>query len=111
MSKLPEIRLGADYQCYAVWLRGDGGALKNISPESLKLPEGVVRGLMRWAEVFDDTLDMADPMSSGFATRLEHELFVQWGFSLAQIMADVLGHDVEYFDDLSQSAIILWPVS
>ena len=107
MSAKPQFRLAADYHCYPTWRRTDDGGHENVAPGSLELPEQLSAELLRWAEVFDRTLDPADPMSSGFSTVLEHELFVRWGYTLGRAMADSLGFEVEYFDDLAQEAVTL----
>jgi hypothetical protein len=101
MSDRPDTRVAADYGCYATWRRAPDGALVNVSPAELPVPETLQVALMRWAEVYDATLDREDPMNSGFATDLEHEMFASWGRALAELLALALDHDIEYFDDRS----------
>jgi len=107
MSDQPQFRLAADYHCYPTWRRRGDGVRENVAPGSLALPSQLVVELIRWAEVFDRTLDSADPMSSGFATVSEHGLFVRWGYSLGQAMAVSLRSEVQYFDDLAQQDVTL----
>lgn len=101
MSDRPETRVAADYGCFATWRRTPDGALLNVSPAELPVPETLQVALVRWAEVYDATLDREDPMNSGFATDLEHEIFVSWGRALAELLALTLDQDIEYFDDRS----------
>lgn len=107
MSYRPQFRLVADYHCHPTWRRTDDDGHENVAPRSLALPPQLAAELVCWAEVFDRTLDSADPMSSGFSTTIEHELFVRWGYSLGRAMADSLRCEVEYFDDLAREAVTL----
>ncbi|MCP4308912.1 MAG: hypothetical protein GY788_29385 [bacterium] len=107
MSTPHRFRLAADYHCYPTWRGADDGSLENPAPQSLQLPAQLAADLLRWAEVFDQTLDPDDPMSSGFSTDLEHEMFVRWGYALGRAMAGFLHQEVDYFDDLAQEFITL----
>jgi len=107
MSVTPTYRLAADYDCHAVWLRRADGGLDNLAPDELGLSAALAGALQRWADIYNGTLDRSDPMSSGFATDLEHEIFSRWGRSLATWLAAALGEPVEYFDDASQVHVIV----
>jgi hypothetical protein len=107
MSDVARLRVAADYECHAVWQRRADGGLDNLAPEDLGLSDYLGQALARWAAIFDLTLNSLDPMESGFATGLEHELFVEWGRMLASALACEMGESVEYFDDLAQEAVVL----
>lgn len=105
MMEVARLRVAADYDCHAIWRRRPDGGLDNLAPADLELSARLERAFNRWAEVYTSTLDMEDPMASGFATPLEHELFVEWGRTLASELARELAEPVEYFDDLTQEPV------
>lgn len=105
MTNRTQFRLAAEYESSPTWQRDADNVWKNTSPEVLPLPSSFVGDLLRWAAIFDETLNHSDPLSSGFASEREHELFVQWGKSLAQMMAELLQQDIEYCDDLTNETV------
>jgi hypothetical protein len=109
VTDLPQLRVAADHGCHAVWVRLPRGGLDNVAAGEVGAPAALDAALDRWAEVYGQTLDRADPAASGFGTALEHELFVRWGHALAVALAAVVGEEVEYFDDRQRRAVVVRP--
>jgi isopentenyldiphosphate isomerase len=53
------LKLMADYHCFPLWEEGGD----NIDPATLGLPLALATRLEAWADAFDSTLNMNDPMS------------------------------------------------
>lgn len=67
-----KIKLMPDYQCYPLWGMSENN-LGNIDPRSLPISEKLISNLMDWAKKYDATLNLEEPINSGFATK-EFEL-------------------------------------
>ena len=84
------IKLMADYQCFPLW-EASAGYVGNINPDDLPISSSLRDRLMAWAAVFDTTLDMDDPASSGFESEEAANDFRIEGLALAQQLQDELG--------------------
>ena len=84
------IKLMADYQCFPLWDAATG-SVGNINPDDLPISYSLRSRLMAWAAVFDATLDMNDPASSGFESEEAANDFRIEGVALAQQLQDELG--------------------
>jgi hypothetical protein len=101
MKNMPEtIKLMPDYGCYPLWWKVPG-KVGNIDPATLPLSQETIKRLDAWANVYDATLNMADPANSvGFSSRETKEDFEQEGVSLWLQLREELAPDYEvvYFD-------------
>lgn len=96
MNDWPEsrtIRLMADYECHPLWLSGPQTG--DIAPDDPRLglsPE-LAKRLSDWADEYDGTLCVDDPVSSAFSSREVELIFYRVGEELASRLAQELGHD------------------
>ncbi len=93
------IKLMADYQCSPLWNISPGDYY-NIDPDELPMSQGLRAKLMDWAQAFDATLNMADPLSSPGFTDEERALFQREGAELAKRLRDELGPDYSIISKL-----------
>lgn len=84
------IKLMADYQCYPLW-DVTPGHYGDLNPETLPISTALQKSLMDWARVYDSTLNIDDPVSSGFASNDELQTFKEQGLQLADQMREELG--------------------
>ncbi|MDB5045796.1 MAG: hydrolase [Deinococcus sp.] len=99
----------ADYQCFPLWEQsGD-----NLDPVTLGLPPALTKRLEAWADAFDSTLNMNDPMSplpmrADFLGAGENEDagFEREGHTLWWALRAALpGQQVSYFSTLLRRVI------
>lgn len=99
------IKVMADYECHPLWMTGPD--LGEVAPddERLQLSPELAGRLTAWAEEFDGTLNLDDPISSGFLTREREESFAVTGELIARELARVLGSAwrVSYYDIRSET--------
>jgi hypothetical protein len=93
------LKLMPDYCCWPIWRAG--GEVGNVDPEGLPLTAELKGALMKWARVFDATLDWDNPADSGFRSPAEEEAFEAEGRRLWRELIDQLGDDyqVVYFSN------------
>jgi hypothetical protein len=84
------IKLMADYQCFPLW-EASPGIVGNIDPKDLPISLPLQKRLMAWAEKFDATLNIDDPVNSGFRSEREGVEFRSEGITLAQQLQEELG--------------------
>ncbi|MBB3290986.1 MULTISPECIES: hypothetical protein [unclassified Rhizobium] len=84
------IKVMADYQCFPLW-EASPGAVGNIDPKDLPISFSLRQRLMAWAKTFDATLNIDDPLSSGFGSERERIEFREEGATLAQQLQEELG--------------------
>jgi hypothetical protein len=84
------IKLMPDYQCCPLWDMTPG-EYGDIDPMTLPIPELLQSQLMDWARVYDETLDMEDPVNSGFVTADAKDAFEAEGMRLADRLREELG--------------------
>ena len=86
------IKLMADYHCYPLW-EASPGEVGNIDPYTLPISATLQSHLLAWAAKFDATLNMDDPLSSGFQSRTEAEDFKSAGMALVEQLRMELGSE------------------
>lgn len=91
---MKKIKLMADYQCYPLWLNSDD-AFGNIDPNSLPISNVLKNELNSWSDKYDETLNLDDPLTSGFATLDDERVFRKMGQSLKEKLQMKLGDDYE----------------
>lgn len=83
----------ADYQCYPLWYTDiffcDDGP--NINPNKLNISEQLKIDLKDWASLYDGTLNMEDPASSGFISIEKENEFKKKGTILSNRLQQELG--------------------
>jgi len=84
------IKLMAGYNCFPLW-EASPGVVGNINPQDLPISSSLKQRLMAWAAKFDATLNMADPLSSGFESEEATNEFRQEGEALSQCLQKELG--------------------
>jgi hypothetical protein len=67
------IKLMADYQCYPIWNMSPG-EYGDMAPCELPISKELQERLLKWAAIYDETLDVDYPPNSGFKSEeLERE--------------------------------------
>jgi hypothetical protein len=84
------IKLMADYQCHPLWDMTPG-EYSDINPNDLPIPTNLKQQLTQWAHSYDATLNMDDPITSGFKSDSEKSEFVRIGNELGDKLAQELG--------------------
>ena len=84
------IKIMADYHCFPLWEASDD-EIGNIDPSSLPLSQQLRDDLITWAQLYDQTLNLEDPMNSGFASSRAEDDFKAAGRDLAKRMRTELG--------------------
>jgi hypothetical protein len=79
-----------DYHCHPLW-EASLGQIGNIDPETLPISQDLKVKLIQWARSFDETLNMADPINSGFVSTADHTEFLRIGDELAKRLQSELG--------------------
>lgn len=74
-------KLMPDYGCHAVW-ETTGGMYENTDPSDLPISPTLADRLVRWSARYDDTLNQADPIRSGFESSQERLAFEVEGRAL-----------------------------
>jgi hypothetical protein len=87
-----KIKVMADYQCHPLW-DASPGMYGDIDPSTLPISTQLKQNFSDWARVFDETLDMSDPASSGFKNSVEEAAFKARGVQLAEQLQNELGAD------------------
>jgi hypothetical protein len=98
------IKLMADYECFATW---DEDNIINLNPDLLPISTALKERIHRWEEVYDLTLDRNDPGNSGFASKGEEEEFEAEGLELWRCLRQELGASfvVCYFSELRRALL------
>ncbi|MEM8532126.1 MAG: hypothetical protein AAGF95_14870 [Chloroflexota bacterium] len=97
-----QIKLMPDYASFPLWsISGETG---DIDPEQLPLTKTTQERLLAWADTYAATLNLDDPLASGFASDAEAEAFEHEGIALWHELRNELGPDYEvsYFSDAQQ---------
>lgn len=102
------IKLMADYDCFPLWDLGDAGPA-NLDTADLPIPVDLLLDLRAWTRRYDDTLDRADLMNSGFPSPEDHAEFAKTGSKLALWLAKSLGSSwsVVYFNNATGAKELL----
>lgn len=88
------IKLMADYGCYPLWGTTPDN-FGDIAPDLLPISIDLQESLQKWATRFEAILNIDDPASSGFKSKLEEDTFINDGHLLAQRLRDELGSEYE----------------
>lgn len=86
------LKLMPDYQCYPLWNMSPG-EYGDVNPADLPISKELQLGLVRWAAVYDGTLNLEYPPASGFASEEAEREFKQEGGRLAELLKNELGPD------------------
>lgn len=78
------IKLMADYECYPLWGYDNLGLVGNLDPTTLPLSQKLIERLDSWSDLYDKTLNINDPIRSGFNSSEEELDFVRLGECLAK---------------------------
>lgn len=87
-----KIKVMADYQCHPLWDMSPG-MYGDVDPNTLPISMELKRQFADWAQMFDETLDMSDPASSGFKSAESKTDFKAKGSELAEQLQKELGVD------------------
>jgi len=99
-----KIKLMADYNCSPLWDMEDG---LELDIDCLPLSCQTKKRLMKWAETYDQTLNLEDPSISGFKNVSYERAFECEGRKLWQIIKDELmqHYNVSYFSEMESKLI------
>ena len=64
-DKMKKIKLMPDYGCFPIWGMEDDN-FGNIDPYSLPISKSLAEELLEWANKYDKTLNIEEPLNSGF---------------------------------------------
>lgn len=94
------LKMMADYQCFPLWEASDT-AVGNVDPASLPISQELIGQLNSWAAEFDRSLNLDDPVHSGFSTVTEERAFLDQGRRLSMRLNEELGkgYSVVYDQD------------
>ena len=62
---MKKIKLMPDYGCFPIWGMDDDN-FGNIDPYSLPISKSLAEELLGWANKYDKTLNIDEPINSGF---------------------------------------------
>ncbi|MBP1885583.1 hypothetical protein [Sinorhizobium mexicanum] len=83
-------KLMPDYHCFPLWENASGAAA-NVDPASLPVPVDLILRLNSWAAKFDETLNLDDPIKSGFNSEPLEQAFLDEGRHLCIALRAQLG--------------------
>ena len=81
-----------DYHSFPLWGM-DSDNFGNINPNSLNLSQHLIKQLTCWAKQYDDTLNLDDPLKSGFSDESAEVAFTKMGEILLEKLKMELGDD------------------
>lgn len=84
------IKLMPDYQCFPIWDMTPG-AYGDLDPKILPISEALQTQIMNWARLYEETLNLDNPMNSGFKTSDAKNAFEMEGMRLAERLQKELG--------------------
>jgi len=87
---MKKIKLMADYHCFPLWCASPG-EIGNINPDELPISIELKNRLYKWANLFDETLDMDNPINSGFSNVDDKIFFKKEAYEIAKLLKDELG--------------------
>ena len=92
---IKKLKLMTDYQCHPLWEYENNELINNPAPNTLPLCNETIARLEKWAGDYDATLNLEDPVSSGFANQDNEEAFELEGINLWYQLRKELGADYE----------------
>ncbi len=90
-----KLKLMTDYECYPLWEYENNELIDNPNPNTLSLCSETIARLEKWANDYDATLNLEDPVSSGFANQEKEAAFELEGINLWNKLKKELGADYE----------------
>jgi hypothetical protein len=98
------IKLMADYDCFPIWEIFDDGT-ENIDPEALEISNELKQSLNLWSDLYDQTMNIEDPVNSRFASKNLEDEFEREGQRLWSELKKQLSpiYRVLYFSEESKS--------
>ena len=75
---MKKIKLMPDYHCFPLWWIDDDICC-NIDPYSLPVSNMLAEELINWANEYDKTLNINDPVNSGFENTEKEQAFQEGG--------------------------------
>lgn len=69
------------------------GEYGDVNPENLPISEELRSRLLRWSAVYDETLDIDNPLNSGFQSEEQEIDFKREGELLLECLREELGSD------------------
>ena len=91
---MKKIKLMADYHCYPLWDMSQDN-YGDIDPASLPISTELKEDLIKWSEIYNNTLDLNNPKDAGFKDKENEVNFKLLGMKLAERLKRELGD--EYF--------------
>lgn len=91
---MKKIKLMADYNCYPLWFNSPD-EVGNIDPETLPISDSLKEELNDWSSQYDATLNLDDPLNSGFLTLAAESNFKQKGKKIQGKLQTELADDYE----------------
>ena len=98
------IKLMADYQSFPIWKISEN-CVENMDPEKLPISKELVRRIRNWQIKYDKTLNLEDPINSGFKNESEVTGFDEEGLAIWKKLIQELGPSIQikYFSRRSQT--------
>jgi len=93
------LKLMADYQCYPLW-NVSPGECGDIAPNELPISVELQQRLLKWAEIYNETLDKDYPPNSGFKNQEQENEFRSEGEMLAKFLKNELGSNFSIILDI-----------
>lgn len=92
------IKIMPDYQCFPLWKIDDTGG-ENLNPKELPITKDLMGNLINWQNKYDATLNMSDPITSGFKNETEEIDFEKQGIKIWKQMMEEIGdiYQIKYF--------------
>ena len=89
-DKMKKIKLMPDYGCFPIWGMEDDN-FGNIDPYSLPISKSLAEELLEWANKYDKTLNIEEPLNSGFENIEKENIFKYEGEKLFKKLKLELG--------------------
>ncbi|WP_049228227.1 MULTISPECIES: hypothetical protein [Neisseriaceae] len=87
---MKKIKLMPDYNCFPIWGMDDDN-FGNIDPYSLPISKSLAEELLGWANKYDETLNIDEPLNSGFENIEKENIFKDEGEKLFKKLKLELG--------------------
>lgn len=96
----------ADYQCFPIWGSFDG-VEGNINPTVLTITDELKNLLSDWQAEYDATLNMQNPVQSGFGSEEAAIAFEKQGLLIWRLLSLQMGETyiVSYFSELKSEEL------
>jgi hypothetical protein len=102
------LKLMTDYHCYPLW-EASPSRVGNVDPNTLPISKSLCDQLFDWADVYDRTLNMEDPVTSGFSNNEAVDAFKVQGAKLADQLRKELGPEYYILENLNAYVKTPWP--